>query len=244
MKIRITWQYFIAFFALNGVISELHEQAHINVGRLVHGCYGPRDFNNWNSCATGSQSLPWAAPLAGPLFSYFVMWLGVWMLGRARTIAQKSLAFSIIFAPLPFARIFTAAMGGGDEKILMTRIFLGMPEGVARWLALALTLAICLPPIVIACRALSNRLRVWYVAGFCIVPLIVIWCYKLKFLNGLLLQGLFAEPSILGTPLFVHIVFGIMLATVIAMRGWLQRIDGRLPLIRGINEEELVRSAA
>ena len=237
MKIRITWQYFLAFFALNGVISELHEQAHITTGRLVTGCYGPRDFNNWSSCAEGAQGLPWAAPLAGPLFSYLVVWFGVWLLYRATSVAQKSLAFSLIFAPLPFARIFTAAMGGGDEKILLTRIFDGLPESVARWYALALTLLICAPPIVIACRVLTNRTRMWYVAGFCVVPLLVIWCYKLRFLNGLLHQGLFAEPSILGTPLFVHIVFGIMVATLIAKGSWLRRIDGRKPLIRGIDDE-------
>lgn len=237
MKIRLTWQYLLAFFALNGVISELHEQAHINVGRLVTGCYGPRDFNNWNSCAEGAQALPWAAPIAGPLFSYIVVWLGVWLLYRASSMAQRSIAFSLVFAPLPFARIFTAAVGGGDEKILLTRIFDGMPEGVARWYALALTLLFCAPPIVIACRVLASRLRVLYVAGFCVVPLLVIWCYKLKFLNGLLMQGLFAEPSILGTPLFVHIVFGIMLATLFTMRDWLKRIDGRKPMIRGLTED-------
>ncbi|MGB9990183.1 hypothetical protein [Pseudoduganella rhizocola] len=237
MKIRLTWQYLLAFFALNGVISELHEQAHINVGRLVTGCYGPRDFNNWNSCAEGAASLPWAAPIAGPLFSYMVVWLGVWLLYRASSMAQRSLAFSLVFAPLPFARIFTAAMGGGDEKILLTRIFDGMPESLARWYALALTLLFCAPPIVIACRVLASRLRVLYVAGFCVVPLVVIWFYKLKFLNGLLQQGLFAEPVILGTPLFVHIVFGIMLATLFVMRDWLKRINGRKPMIRGLTED-------
>ncbi|UGQ46153.1 hypothetical protein [Massilia endophytica] len=233
MKVRLTWQYFIAFFALNGVVSELHEQAHITVGRLITGCYGPRDFNNWLSCADGPQSPPWAPPLAGPLFSYLVMWLGVWLLQRAQSTAQKSLAFSLVFAPLPFARIFTAVMGGGDEKIMLLRMFDGLPEGAARWGALALTLLFCAPPIVMACRALTNHRRAWYVAGFCVVPLLVIWFYKLKFLNGLLQQGLFAEPVIIGTPLFVHIVFGVMLATTALMWPWLQRLEGLPPKVRG-----------
>ena len=45
MRLHIGWKYVLGFLALNGMVSELHEQAHMTTGRIVHGCYGPRDFN-------------------------------------------------------------------------------------------------------------------------------------------------------------------------------------------------------
>jgi hypothetical protein len=209
-----------AFFALNGVVSELHEQAHITTGRLVHGCYGPRDFNNWQECAASSVPL---ASMAGPVFSYIVMWLGAWLLARAATPARRALGFALVFSPLPFARVFTVLMGGGDEKIFLTA-FAGdaVPPGVLRACALALTLLFCAPPVWMAWRALDNRHRGWIVAGFCVVPLLVIWVYKFKVLNGLLLQGVLATPVILGTPAFVLLVFALMLLATMLTWRWLQ----------------------
>jgi hypothetical protein len=220
VRLKVDWKYVAAFFALNGVVSELHEQAHINTGRLVHGCYGPRDFNIWQEC--GASALPLAS-MAGPLFSYIVMWLGAWLVARAATPARRALGFALVFAPLPFARVFTVLMGGGDEKIFLTA-FAGdaLSAGVLRACALAITLLFCAPPVWIAWRALENRHRGWIVAGFCVVPLLVIWAYKFKLLNGLLMQGVLATPVIMGTPAFVLLVFALMaLATVLTWR-WLQ----------------------
>ncbi|TFW13758.1 hypothetical protein E4L96_19290 [Massilia arenosa] len=224
MQVKLGWKFIFAFFALNGVVSELHEQAHITTGRVITGCYGPRDFNVWESCAANADVLPWAAPLAGPLFSYLVMWLGVWLLRAAGT---RSLGLALVFAPLPFARILTAAMGGGDEKIFLLRLTQdALAPGAARWGALLITLLLAGPPIVLAWRALRNRWRTAYVAGFCVLPLLVIWAYKLRFLNGLLQQGVLAEPVVAGTPLFVLLVLGLMLVATALTWPWLRRAEG------------------
>jgi hypothetical protein len=225
MRLHITSKFVIAFLALNGVISELHEQAHITTGRIVHGCYGPRDFNVWQTCADGVQASPLAASVAGPLFSYAIMWLGVWLLLRGRTMPVRSVGFSLIFAPLPFARIFTIIMGGGDEKMFLTAVLgdAASPQAI-RLLALGVVLAFCAPPIVIAWLALKQRGRGWYVAGFCVLPLVVIMAYKFKFLNGLLHDGFLATPAILGTPPLVLIVFGCMLVLMVAMWRHLQML--------------------
>jgi hypothetical protein len=227
VQLRIGGRYMVAFVALNGVISELHEQAHITTGRLISGCYGERDFNVWQGCAEGSQAFPFAAPLAGPLFSYLVMWIGAWLLMRAATPAGRSIGFTLVFAPLPFARVFTALVGGGDERIVLLCVFGdAMAPGTLRWLAVALTLAFCAPPVFAAWRATANRRRGWYIAGFCVLPLLVIWAYKLKVLNGLLQQGVLATPVVAGTPAFVLVVFGVMLAMTALLWRWLQRIEG------------------
>jgi uncharacterized membrane protein YozB (DUF420 family) len=220
MQLRLDWKYVAAFFALNGVVSELHEQAHITTGRLMHGCYGSRDFNNWQECAASALPL---ASMAGPLFSYIVMWLGAWLVARAATPGNRALGFALVFAPLPFARVFTVLMKGGDERIFLTALTGDvLPPGALRAVVIAFTLLFCAPPVWFAWRALGNRHRGWIVAAFCVVPLLVIWAYKLKLLNGLLQQGVLATPVILGTPAFVLLVFALMLlATALTWR-WLR----------------------
>ena len=80
MQIKITFRYVIAFFALNMSMGELHEQAHINTGYFICGCYGPRNFNVWTTCEQCVlQQWSFLATLAGPLFSYSLMWLGAWV---------------------------------------------------------------------------------------------------------------------------------------------------------------------
>jgi hypothetical protein len=225
MHLQISWKYAVAFFALNNVISELHEQSHIQTNWLINSCYGPRDFNLVQACA-GMPNLALMAAFAGPLFSYLVMWAGVVVLMRAASSAGRSIGFTLVFAPLPFARIFTALMGGGDERGVVARLLEGavtLPQ--ARWLAVAMTLAFCAPPIYIAWRALANKHRTWLVAGFCVVPLLVIYAYKFTLLNGLLARGMLAEPVFFGTPAFVQVFFAFTLAVVLV--GWtsLRRLD-------------------
>lgn len=243
MRLHMTWQYPVAFLALNGVISELHEQAHITTGRIVHGCYGPRDFNVWQTCAEGVQQLPFAAPLAGPLFSYAVMWLGVWLLLRGATLQSRSIGFSLIFAPTPFARILTSVMGGGDEKVFFSTLAGdALTPPTVRIFALAMVLVFCVPPIVIAWRAIEHRWRTWIIAGFCVLPLIVIMAYKFRLLNGMLHDGVLATPSVIGTQPLVLLVFGIMLVVTVALWRHLSGLFGqdRVPAAASSRERAAV----
>ncbi|HZX26957.1 MAG TPA: hypothetical protein VFF16_07820 [Telluria sp.] len=219
MELKFGWKYALAFLALNGVVSELHEQAHITTGRLLAGCYGPRDFNVWQACADHPSPVPWAASVAGPLFSYAVMWLGVWLLWRGAQVAHRAVGLALVFAPLPFARVFTALVGGGDEKTFLT-YWLDNP-GLGRAGAIALTLVACGLPVFYAWRALANRHRGWIVAGLCVLPMLAVYAYKIKFLNSLLLQGRWDAPPILGTPPMVLAVFALMVLATAATWRWL-----------------------
>lgn len=102
---------------------------------------------------------------AGPALSYLMMWLGAWLL---RTGRKPLLGFALVVAYIPFLRLLTAAMGGGDEGVLMRLL---APDS-GRWLALALVLALTMPPLLSCWRALANRRRGWVFAAAFLLPLL------------------------------------------------------------------------
>lgn len=223
LNLKITWKFLLALFALMICTGELHEQIHIQTGRIVCGGYGARDFNAWKTVA--DCALPaWSflATLVGPLLSFTVMWTGAFLLMKARSLEYKTIGFALIFAPLPFARIFTAAMGGGDEKVVLVRLLendLSLPT--IKILAAVIVSLICLPPMLIAWRKIENRFRTLYVVGFAVLPLVVLGWYVLTFLNGLLKDGFLSASPILGTPVLIIAHFCLM-AALLAWRGkWL-----------------------
>lgn len=223
LDLRITLKYLAAFFLLTLILGELHEQVHINTGRIVCGEYGVRDFNAWRTAADCARpSLAVLATMIGPLFSYAVMWIGACLVVKAKTLDRKTIGFSLVFAPLPFARIFTAAIGGGDEKVVLKRFLEDdFSLGTIKIFAFVFVTMICLPPLLIALRNIKNRFALVYVAGFCVIPLIVLSAYILTFLNSVLASGFLAFAPFLGTPLLVIIHFSLAVVLFFFCRRWL-----------------------
>jgi hypothetical protein len=227
ITLRITWKFLLAFFALTLISGELHEQVHINTGWFVCGGYGPRDFNTWKTAADcANPSWTFLATAVGPLFSYLVMWVGAGLLLKAESAGYKAIVFALVFAPLPFARIFTAAMGGGDERVVLSNFLKGTLDPVTiKILATLIVTAICLPPVLIAYRSIKNRFRLLYVIGFLVLPLLVLSVYVFMFLNGLLFSGVLSESPILGTPLLVIVHFLLMAVFLAFSHRWLFEIN-------------------
>jgi hypothetical protein len=94
-----------------------------------------------------------------------MMWLGAWLL---RTNRKPMLGFALVVAYIPFLRLLTAAMGGGDEGVLMRLV----SPAYGRWLALALVLALTLPPLLTCWRALANRRRGWVFTAAFLLPIL------------------------------------------------------------------------
>ena len=226
LNLRITWHYLIALLALMICTGELHEQIHITTGYFICGGYGPRDFNAWQtaeSCAM--PSLSFLATLAGPLWSYLVMWTGAVLLLTARSTIYRTIGFSLVFAPLPFARIFTAIVGGGDEKVVL-RAVTGLTDPLSLKIATAAIVSlICLPPIVIAWRSISNRFALLYPIAFSVLPLVVLGIYVLTLLNKLLSTGFLSSVFILGTPTLILVHFAVMACVLVLCRNWLLEIN-------------------
>ncbi|CAN5228624.1 hypothetical protein BH09BAC4_BH09BAC4_11690 [soil metagenome] len=220
MHIKLSFSYVVTFLLLLIVMLELHETVHIVVGRLICGCWGPRDFNVWslgNGCPEHHLHW-WLATLAGPLFSFALMWLGmVWL--NTKESGKMTLGFSLIFANIPFGRISTVMMGGGDEMVV-TRHFLKGEYSRTQMILICsvLVLGLGLPPIIKAFRVLTNRRSWLYITGFLTLPLLFLLIYVLIGLNTLLNNGFLATPWIMGTPVLITLHTSLALLALLWLR--------------------------
>ena len=207
-----------ACVALLLVLHEAHELAHTATGRILCGAWGPRDFNTWDlppGCTT------WLPTLAGPLLSYAVIWTG-WLLLRRHAPARWGLGVALVLMANPFGRLFTAAMGGGDEGVLV-RAWLGLPRGpMATFVTFCLVAALCLPPLLAAWKSLPpagppGRLPVYL--GLLLLPMLVTGLFLLVLGNRLLARGVLAEPQIAGAAPLVWLVTVAAVIALVGLRG-------------------------
>lgn len=205
MKLNLNLSYVITFLALTFVMHEAHEIIHTSIGRLICGCWGLRDFNVWELCAGCLEQKPYAviSTFLGPLFTFIMIWLGALLLSENKTEKQKMLGFSLIFANMPFARIFTAIMGGGDE-IWGLHELTGNYQ-LSRWIGLMLVLAITFIPLVKAYQIIQNRLKIGLFILFLLAPFVIDLLVVLGLLNTLLQNGIMNEYGIMGSPVLVTV---------------------------------------
>lgn len=206
---RLTLRWLVAFIALILIAHDLHELAHTALGRAICGAWGPRDFNAWQ-LAEGCSAI-WPT-IVGPLFSYAIMWGGVLLLvWRPKWAA---LGVALVLAPNPFARVFTAVMGGGDEGVVLRSLF-GLERGVvATALTCALVMLACVPPIVSAWRAVRGSVRPAVFAALVLLPMLETGVLFTT-LNPVLQRGILAGPVWVGAAPLIWIVsaVGVALAT-------------------------------
>ena len=112
MKIRLSLSYVITFLALTILCGTSHEFVHHFVGAAFCGCFGFKTFNSFDLCSScaGNRLAFVAATWAGPLFTYGLMWLGVYRLSNSSGAARQ-LGFALIFANFPINRIGFALIG-------------------------------------------------------------------------------------------------------------------------------------
>lgn len=207
MNIQVSMRYCIAFMALFFLCSQLHEMVHIITGRFICGCWGEQqDFNLWSLCADCEQHpYKYIATLAGPVFTYLMIWLGVYWLSLSNTSLQV-IGFAFVLANHPFARIFTAAMGRGDE---ITVLRFHLAQAWSHWyinvLGLFLVLIFAFLPLYYAYCQLEHRYKLQILIGFCVIPLVVQWFYEFKFLGWLIQSGVMNEAHFMGIADFVHL---------------------------------------
>ena len=205
-KINLTFRNTTAFVALLFLMHELHEIAHTAVGRLICGCWGERNFNTWGLCCEDPVTI--VASIAGPLFTYIMIYIGYYFLSNRydNLPGKKSVGFALIFANMPFARILTAMLGGGDE-LMELKFFLGdyLGNNMLWALAIVMVTAIVLPALVRAWNSIDSSQRLWGFLGFFFIPVAFDILVVIIGLNKLYDLGVLNQPGIIGSPLFVNL---------------------------------------
>lgn len=208
MKININLRTVIAFIALLLVMHELHEIVHTAVGRVLCGCWGPRDFNVWGLCEDCAVGMPWTmlTTIAGPVFTFGIIWIGYYLLKAQRPLFQQSVGFALVFGNMPIARIITAATGGGDEVYALQELFADRVNESLLWLiGLFIVLILSIPPLVRAWKWLDINRRLWIYTGFLILPFVFDVAVVLIGMNGLLEMGVLDQQGLIGSPILLNL---------------------------------------
>lgn len=203
MKIKITFKFIVAFLALTFVMLELHEIVHTAVGRIICGCWGERDFNAWHICESCHNiKLAWLSTLAGPFFTFIMIWIGSTYLKKTNTNQQKSLGIALIFSNTPFGRILNPLLKSGDEATLMHKLIENL--SLASFVTLILILLITAYPMYRAYKTIKNKPTGYFMLFF-FAPVFVIILVILVVLNTILSKRILSEIGILGSPIIVNL---------------------------------------
>ena len=211
-------RWFAAFSFLLIAVHEVHELAHAITAKLVCGVWPIRDFNAWHIPGSCASYLP---TTAGPLFSYLLMAIGAAMAIRSTRVRLAGVA--LIFAANPFARIFTVAMGGGDEMVVAQRIAgLTTRTPMLRVIVFAFVTIICGAAIVAGWRGMAGLKRrvLWFVVVL-LWPMVLTGVGLFLIGNALLAAGVLALPTIGGAPLLVVVVSAVSAALAAFTVRWL-----------------------
>lgn len=173
-KLSLPPKTLLAFLALLFVCHEVHELAHTSVAYFQCDCWGQRDFNVWQICTSCSLSVKtvWAS-FAGPFITYLLIWVSWSLMNKQNTVAQQSIGFVLLWANVPFARLFTVLMKGGDEGVITRSILNQSTIPVAFWLLeIVVVLAMILPALIRAWGVLPPQKRTWVYTACLIVPML------------------------------------------------------------------------
>lgn len=195
----------IAFVALLFVHNELHEIAHTATGRVICGAWGQRNFNTWRVACQELTPVLVIVPIAGLVFSYGLMWVGYYLLRPKYPVTRQSVGFCLIFAAMPFGRMYTVAQSAGDEMVILRGVFPGMNPSLRLVVGLSIVSLLLGPPLYRAFSVLPRRRRVLIFGGLLLLPYGLFKILVLEVANPLLQQGLLDSEGMLGSPLFVNV---------------------------------------
>jgi hypothetical protein len=194
VRLTITWRYCVAFYCVIMLYVSLHELVHHFAGYLICGDWGYKSFNYFATACEGTAK-SWYATYAGPLFTYAMMYVGVWLLGRKDSAYLRHLGFAMIFAQLPLQRMINPFLQMNDEFVATVGLFGDTPASY--WGTIVVIWAICLPALARAYRAIENGGRwLWFLFYLVLFPY-VLWGPVFGLLEYLMVgRGVLAQTFI------------------------------------------------
>src|SRR6266545_106454 len=179
MKVKILSRpiHIAAFLLLAFLCYQAHQLTRHFVGAALCGGFGTMTF----TVTTTKEpcSLPILVTLSGPVLTYGLAWLGMFLL---RSSKYKLVAYALIFASFAHLRFIQTLTGRGDELILAEQWF-----GITSQAVVAvIVFLIGLPPVIAAFRVISNRRRVLvFICSWLLpLPLLFAMLFGNQFLFG------------------------------------------------------------
>ena len=205
MKVSLTPKNGTALLFLCFIMQETHELAHTTMGRIICGCWGKRNFNLWGLCSgcSDEKSLSILATYAGPFYTFSIIWIGYFLLFKSSP-KLKSIGFALIVSSMPFSRILTPILGGGDEVYALNKL---LDNHSLAWAAgLTLVFVLVIPPSVKLWNVIENRRKALWFVGILLVPFFMTGAVVFGLLQSLLLEnGIMNDYWILGSPKLVTV---------------------------------------
>lgn len=195
IHLKITLKYCLAFYCVIMLYTSLHELVHHFVGFLICGEWGYKSFNYFTTACEDRPDI-YLSTYAGPLFTYIMMYVGMYMLRSETSNYRKHLGFAMIFAQLPAQRLSGPLLRMNDEYYATVKIF-GRPD-LNYWLVSLILLAICIPPLVKAYRVIANKRRLgWFLFYFLLFPYLL-WGPFFVGLEYLMVNRGFLDQTVIG----------------------------------------------
>lgn len=211
-----------AFFAFQFLCGQAHEFIHHGSARLICGAWGTMTFDYFH-LPEGAQNHPLAlwSTFAGPAFTYGLMLLSAWLMGRARGERSRAFGLLLCFANLPMGRLASVVSGHGDEMVL-ARAWLGGPWA---WpLIVLLALALLAPPMAAAWKALPTRGRNWTFVGLLLLPLLADVMLK-RMLLARVMPFVPGEPVFGLPPFLIGVDLAFLLVALLVLQPWQVAFD-------------------
>src|SRR5215208_680925 len=197
VKIRSDPGYIAFFLLLAFLCYQAHQLTRHLVGTALCGGFGTMTF--MVTITREPCSFPAFVTLSGPVLTYGLAWLGMFLLRAAK---NKSFAYTLIFASFAHLRFIQTLTGRGDELILAGEWF-----GItSRAIVALIVFLIGLPPVITAFHAIANSRRGWVFLGSWLfpLPLLFVMLFGNQYLFGTNGDQI-GNASIFGIPLIVFV---------------------------------------
>lgn len=194
VKLRVTFSYCVAFYCVVMLYLSLHELVHHFSAYLICGDWGYKTFNYFETACEGTRKSLYAT-YAGPIFTFGMMYVGASFLMKGASDYRRHLGFALIFAQWPLQRMINPFFKMNDEYYATAGLF-GATD-LNYWLVILTIFCVCLPPLLIAYRAIKNKHKlIWFLFYLVLFPYLLVgpFFFLLEYL--LVERGFLAQPII------------------------------------------------
>jgi len=220
IHLKITWKYCIAFYLVIMLYVSIHELVHHFSAFFICGDWGTKSFNYFDTACSDDQKIQYLATYIGPLFTYIMMYIGMYFLKAGASLHLKHLGFAIIFAQLPFQRM-TGPIFGFNDEYFASAMLLGNSVTLQAIVTLVL-FAICIPPLIKAFKVIGNKRRLlWFLFYFLLFPYIL-WGPFFGILEYLMVEKDFLNQQIIGIGLLFIINEIVTVAGHLLTKQWIK----------------------